>query len=113
MSLPKRNEHLKRSRLQERRGAAEYGGTVNSGSGNQWKRKNDVRTDDLSIEFKTTTKASYGIKAAELDRAYKNALLDGRNMWFEIEFANDGVTCVIMMKDDAVAMREKGLSERQ
>lgn len=52
------NAALRASRRQERRGAARYDGSVNSGSGNGWLRKNDVRTDTLSIEYKHTGAAS-------------------------------------------------------
>jgi len=113
MPIPKRNEHLKRSRLQEVRAARQYGGSVNSGSGNQWRRKNDVRTTEESIELKTTTKHSYSLKAAEIATALKNALLDDRMMVFEIEFADDGITCVVLDKSDYLTLRERGLSDSE
>lgn len=109
--LPTKNSNLKRSRLQERNAARQYGGRISPGSGNQWHTKNDVRTANESIELKTTLKHSYSLKAAELERANKNAILDGRIMAFEIEFADDGVTCVVMMKDDYISLREKAYGE--
>lgn len=79
------NAALRASRRQERRGAARYDGSVNSGSGNGWLRKNDVRTDTLSIEYKHTGAASYRLVAAELATAERNAVADGREMAFIVE----------------------------
>lgn len=108
MSIPKKNEHLKRSRLQERRAAANLGGSVNSGSGNQWRRKNDVRTEIESVELKTTTKDSYSLKAVDISTMVKNALLDGARLgWLEIEFANRGVQAVVLDAADFYAMRHE------
>lgn len=104
--LPKKNRHLLRSRKQERRGAGEYGGTQNSGSGNGWIRKADVRTDEELVEFKTTSKSSYPLKSSELRELWDHALLDSRRPVFEIEFANDGVVCVILDKDDYMTLRQ-------
>jgi hypothetical protein len=79
------SEHLSRSRKQEQRGARLYNGTVNVGSGNK-SRKNDVRSDDWSIEFKTTTAASYGLKLADLALAESQALREHRRVIFGIDF---------------------------
>lgn len=119
--LPTKNEHLKRSRLQEKSAAARLGGSVNSGSGNQWRRKNDVRTEKESVELKTTTKDSFTLKAADIDKMVKNALLDGARMgWLEIEFANRGVQAVILdaadfyqMRYELYKLREKVLGESE
>lgn len=106
--LPTKNEHIKRSRLQEKRAAARLGGSVNSGSGNQWRRKNDVRTETESVELKTTTHDSYRVTAAEIDTMVKNALLDGARMgWLEVEFVNRGVQAVILDAADFYAMRHE------
>lgn len=86
------------SRKQEARGAKIFGGTVNSGSGNGWKRKNDVRTPDYSIEYKVTAKASYTLKAADLITAEKYALLDGRTMLFGIQLG--GRNWVLLTEED-------------
>lgn len=104
--LPKTNEHLKRSKLQERRGAKEYGGTQNSGSGNGWIRKADVRTEHELVEFKTTSKGSYRVQSTELRKLWDQALIDNKLPVFEIEFANDGVTCVILDKSDFITLRK-------
>lgn len=105
-ALPKKNSNLKRSRLQERNAARQYGGRISPGSGNQWHSKNDVKTPEDSIELKTTTKHSFSLKAVDLEKAWKNALLDGRNAIFEIEFAEDGITCVVLDKSDYLFLRD-------
>jgi hypothetical protein len=78
---------LKASRKQEKRGAIKYGGSLNAGSGNK-DRKNDVRTDDLSIEYKYTGKKSFSLKQDELLQAERHALLDGREMAFGIQMGD-------------------------
>jgi hypothetical protein len=80
------NEHLRRSRKQEKRGAKLLGGSVNSGSGNG-PRKNDVRSDEWSVEYKTTTAKSYSLKLADLEVAERQAILEHRSALFGIDFA--------------------------
>lgn len=77
----------KRSQRQEKRGADLLGGTRNSGSGNGPYRKNDVRSADLSVEYKTTKAKSYRLTNEELIKAEQYALLDGREMLFGLEIA--------------------------
>lgn len=91
-------KRLRGSRDQEKRLAASFGGRRTPGSGNQWDRKNDVRTPDLSIEAKTTTKGQYILKAKELEMGEKNALLDGRDFLFVVEM--NGRNWVIMPIED-------------
>lgn len=74
------------SQRQERRGAKVYDGKVNAGSGNTTGHKNDVRTADRSIEFKTTRAKSYALKLEDLILAERNALLDGREALFGLDF---------------------------
>lgn len=74
------SEHQKRARRQELRTAAEFGGKRNAGSGNTIAHGNDVRTDRLSIETKTTSHASYRLSLPVLLAVERHALLDGREM---------------------------------
>lgn len=88
MPVPRR---IKRSRQQESRGAQRLGGRVTSGSGNGWVTKNDVKTDDLSVEFKYTDKKSYSLKHSDLQKAERNALMDsGREFAFVVGFGVSG-----------------------
>lgn len=66
------------SQRQERDLAHVYAGNAQPGSGAFWSRKGDVRTDDLLIEAKTTSKASYSLKAEIWEKIRREALLDGR-----------------------------------
>lgn len=77
------------SQKQERRGARVYGGTQNSGSGNTTGHKNDVRTVDRSIEFKTTKARSYTLKLDDLRKAEVEAIMDGREAILAIDFTVD------------------------
>jgi hypothetical protein len=96
----------KDSRRQEERVASRFGGRRTPGSGNQWDRKNDVRTSDWSFELKTTGKKQYTLKASELEDGEKQALLDGRNFAFGIEM--NGRNWVVLSEDDfAMFMGER------
>ncbi len=105
--IPKKNEGQKRSKIQERRGARDYNGQRTPGSGNGWIQKADVRTDEELFEFKTTSKSQFALRSSDLRKLWDAALLDSRTPVFEIEFAYDGVTCVILDKNDYMVMRNK------
>jgi hypothetical protein len=84
MPVPRK---IKRSRQQEQQGAERLGGRVTSGSGNGWVTKNDVKTDDLSVEYKYTDAKSYSLKRADLQKAERQALMDsGREFGFIVGF---------------------------
>lgn len=89
---------------QERSTALRYGGKVNSGSGNGWVRKNDVRTSVESIECKTTASPSMTLKYVDLWKASKNAIIDGRRMVFAINFERRG-RFVVLEESDYLELR--------
>lgn len=97
----------KDSQRQERLLANRLGGTVNSGSGNGWIRKGDVRTEEELFELKITSAKSYSLKDAELEKNYNQALIDGRIPIFLVEFKISGNSWVIMSKDDYITLRER------
>lgn len=80
-----RTPGLKASRKQESQVAADNGGKVNSGSGNGWRHKNDVRSEPYSFECKTTAHRSFSLKRDDLDTAERNALADGKDMVFVVD----------------------------
>jgi hypothetical protein len=88
------------SRLQEKRAAKDYKGKTTPGSGNQWHSKGDVRSADYLIECKTTSKASYSLRADTMSKIMDEALLENRTPIMEVEFGEHGITCVIMDKND-------------
>ena len=98
---------IKDSQKQERRLSTQIGGTVNSGSGNGWVRKGDVRSGDELYELKITSAKSYALKDAELTKNYTNALIDGRIPIFLIEFKTSGNSWVVLSKDDYMDLRER------
>jgi hypothetical protein len=98
---------IKDSQRQERTLARNLGGSVNSGSGNGWLRKGDVRTDNELWELKITSAKSYSLKDAELKQHMNYALIDGRIPIFMVEFKLTGNSYVILSKDDYLEMRER------
>lgn len=91
----------------ERRTAKVYGGSVNSGSGNGWIRKNDIRTETESIECKTTSASQFTLKYLELWKAWKAALIDGRRMIFLIQFEKHHARYVVMNEMDYLELRDR------
>ncbi|MBD0734093.1 hypothetical protein [Streptomyces sp. CBMA29] len=65
--------------------AADLGGRVTPGSGNQWHTKNDVIAPGWSVECKTTGAKSFSLKADDLRTAERNALIDGREVLFVVD----------------------------
>lgn len=97
-----------RSKRQELRASRLYNGKLTPGSGNQWHTKGDVITDEEMIELKTTTKDIYPLDWRVLKEHLTNALLAGKMPVFEIEYAGNGVTVVVLDKEDYLALRERG-----
>ena len=93
---------LKASQRQENRIAARLGGRRTPGSGNGI-RKNDVRTDDLSLEMKYTGKKQYTLKAVDLEQGERHAIMDGRDFAFGIEL--NGRNWIVISEDDFVLLR--------
>lgn len=87
----------RRSRAQEIRGAKEFGGTVNPGSGNGWLHKADVRTSDYLIEYKTTRFDSYRLNAKDLNRLEYQALADSLEPVLIVEIS--GQEYAVITKD--------------
>ncbi|MEU1816057.1 hypothetical protein ABZ543_12800 [Streptomyces roseifaciens] len=78
-------EPIKASRRQEKAVAKKVGGQVTPASGSGWAVKNDVRSNDWSLECKWTAAKSYRLSSSDLKHAERNALLDGRDMAFVVE----------------------------
>lgn len=78
---------LRRSRKQEAKIAERLGGRTTPRSGAGWAVKNDVKTNDLSVEIKYTDKKSYSLKHDDLKKAERHALNDsGREFAFVVGF---------------------------
>src|SRR6267142_34725 len=98
---------LKDSQKQERAFSHMVGGSLNSGSGNGWLRKADVRTEKELFELKITDKKSYALKDTELEKLSDQALIDGRIPVFMVEFKSTGNSWVILSKEDYLTLREE------
>lgn len=92
------DDKLRRSRAQEKRGAARNGGRVQPGSGNGVFRKGDVRNEDTLFEYKRTDKAQMTLKAEWLEDIRKHALIDGRIPALGIQLG--GRDWVLLPEDD-------------
>lgn len=103
ISKPTRQKIIKTSQQQESRTAATYRGSRNAGSGSHWKRKNDVRTDNLLIENKFTTNSKQiTLKFVDLRDLEKQAVLDDRMP--VLQFDLGGKKYVVLTEDDFLEM---------
>lgn len=69
--------------------------------------KNDVKTSDLSVEFKYTDAKSYSLKLADLLRAEKQALMDsGREFAFYVGFGERKGANWVIDREFVVVSRE-------
>lgn len=105
MPVPRKQ---KKSQKQEAAVAARLGGRPVAGSGAGWVTKNDVKTDDLSVEVKYTDAKSYSLKYADLQKAEKQALLDsGREFAFLVGFGKPGAPgSLVIEREYVVVSRE-------
>lgn len=84
------DERKARSLRQEHEWAERWGGQTTPGSGNGDKFKADVRTAIHLIELKYTKAQQFTLKLADLRRIEQQALLDGRDPVFGVEFTGPG-----------------------
>jgi hypothetical protein len=92
------------SRKHEDRLAKAVGGSRNAASGAFWSRKGDVRSKDMLIEHKWTGKATFTIKAKDLEKIVTEAILDGRLP--VLGFHLNGENYVIQLEDDFLELRQ-------
>ena len=94
---------LKKSQKQEKRTADTYRGSRNSGSGNGWMRKNDVRAEEFLIENKFTTGTkSITLKEVDLRELREHAILEDRTPVLQFDLA--GRSYVVLVEDDFLAL---------
>lgn len=100
-----RKSILKASRKQEKRSANTYKGSRNSGSGNGWMRKNDVRSEYFLIENKLTTSVkSITLKEVDLRELRQRAILEDRIP--VLQFDLSGRNYVVLVEDDFLELIE-------
>lgn len=101
------NRRNSRSRRQEERVAERLGGRRTPGSGSGWTTKNDVKTDDVSLEVKYTDKKSYSLKLDDLLKAERQALLDsGREFGFLVGFGRKNGANMVIDREFVVISRD-------
>lgn len=86
-----RKRQNQRSKKQERNRAKETGGRVQAGSGSSWRAPQDNRTPERLEQIKFTDKSSFTINVKEWLALEADALRDGRDPVFVIDFDKYGV----------------------
>ena len=99
-----RSEGQKQSRKHEDRLAKRLGGKRNAASGAFWSRKGDVRTAHILLEHKWTGKAQFTVKAVELEKIVKEAILDSRTPVLGFSLNNNNY--IMLTEDDYLEMRQ-------
>ena len=89
-----KSEGQKQSQKHEKRLAKKLGGTTVSGSGSQWSHDADVKTRDLLVEHKFTTKKSFSVKSSVWEKIYREAWKISRTPILAIHM--DGTDLVVM-----------------
>jgi Holliday junction resolvase len=97
-----KSEGMKASQSHEKRLAKVIDGSRVAASGAFWSRKGDVRSERYLIEHKYTAKKSYSIKAEDLQKLEKEAIMVGREPLFCISLG--GKNYVLQTEDDFIAM---------
>ena len=82
-------------------------GLPTAASGAFWSRKGDVRSADLLVEAKTTTKASYAIKKTVWEKIRREALLDGRMPVLAVQIQDRNL--VVVDEEDFLALTDRDL----
>lgn len=100
-----RKSILKKSVKQEKRSANNYKGSRNSGSGNGWMRKNDVRAESFLIENKLTVGTkSITIKEVDLRELRERAIIEDRLPVLQFDLNNRHY--VVLLEDDFLMLVE-------
>lgn len=75
-----------------------FGGRIQTGSGNQWAQPGDIKTSNLLIDSKYTSRKSFSITKEIWDKLYEEALLSFRYPMLSLKIQD--IELVVMGKDD-------------
>jgi len=95
-----------RSYKQEKRLAKKFGGRPTANSGARF-GENDVKTDEYSIEAKTTGKKQFTIKQADLDLMEAKTPV-GKIPLFAINFEQSGKEYILLSQNDFLTLTSGG-----
>ncbi len=98
-----KSEGQKQSLKHEKRLAKKVDGQRSAASGAFWSRKGDVRSDELLIEHKWTSKKSVTIKSDVLKKITTEAILDSRIPVLGLHL--DGENYVVLVEEDFFELR--------
>jgi hypothetical protein len=104
-----KSEGQKQSLKHEKRLESALGGQRSAASGAFWSRKGDVRTDDLLIEHKWTSKKSFTLKSDILEKIITEAILDSRTPVLGISLNNRNY--VLLEEEDFFELRNAAQGE--
>ena len=96
----------KASQAHEKRLEKVIGGNRVAASGAFWSRKGDVRSEKYLVEHKYTAAKSFSLKATELVKIEREALMVGRIPIFGISLG--GNDYVVLLEQDFVEMADLG-----
>jgi hypothetical protein len=91
----------KESQKHEKRLAKTLDGSTVAASGAFWSRKGDVRSEKYLVEHKFTDAKSYSLKAVDLQKLEKEAIMVGRIPVFAVSLG--GKNYFILLEDDYLA----------
>jgi hypothetical protein len=100
----------KLSQVQEKKLAKKMNGRVQPGSGSQWHSKSDVRASRFLVECKQTKGNSYILKEADVIKAKRAAVKDGREWAMHIEV---GMQRVVVVSEHVLLELEEAYQAEQ
>lgn len=101
-----KTEGQRQSQKHERRLEKVIGGKRTAASGAFWSRKGDVRSDDLLVEHKYTSKKSISVSSSVLTKIRNEAVMDGRMPVLALHL--DGRNYVVLDENDFLLLRGYG-----
>lgn len=101
-----KSEGQKQSQKHENRLAKLLDGRTVSGSGAPWSHDGDVKTSDLLVEHKWTSKKSFSITETLWMKIWTEAWKIGRTPIFGVHLGNN-INLVIMDEHDFLELRSK------
>lgn len=96
------NDKMKASRKSEKELAKKIGGKLKTGSGNTWRSKGDVATEQFLLDDKTSVSGdmkSYSINKAKFYKHHKDARMEGKIGLYRINMGK-GKGLIILDEND-------------
>lgn len=95
---------MKKWKQKEKQDAKDFGGKVVRGSGNQWFRPGDVKTERFLIENKTTHHESFSITQKLWTKIWVEATLNHRIPLLSLKLEQENTELVVLSKNDFLTL---------